>query len=206
MENHVPRRYSRNYRKAVKYMLVSMVLGALLIVTGVGWIVTAYKLSSMNDLFLGREVAVRGEDASADNLRNKVAALEQQVSKLREEKASLVQNRIPDLNPLAFDAIVPIGERYLKNIRFTRTGTEQQKRFGYLAVLQNDGQRSINPDVTIILFDSLGIQVGMAQLAKDETSSDMGNDELNAGESRSYFSQVKLTRDRDPEYFHVEVK
>ena len=82
-------------------MLASMVLGALLIVTGVGWMVTAYKLSSMNELFHGREVAVRGEDASADNLRSKVAALEQQVSKLREEKASLVQNRIPDLNPSA---------------------------------------------------------------------------------------------------------
>lgn len=206
VENRVPRRYSRNYRKAVKYMLVSIVLGALLIVTGIGWMVTAYKLYSTNELLLGREVAMRGEDASAGNLRNTVTALEQQVAQLREANASLVQNRIPDLNPLSFDAIVPIGERYLKSISFTRTGTEQKKRFGYLAVLQNDRQRSVTPDVTIILFDALGVQVGMAKLAQDDTSLEAENPELNAGESRSYFGQIKLTRDRAPAYFHVEVE
>lgn len=187
-------------------MLVSIALGMLLTLAAIGWMVTAYKLSSTNELLLGRQVPIRAEDTGTDNLRSRVAALEQQVSTLQEEKASLVQNRIPDLNPLAFDTIVPIGQGYLKNIRFTRTGTENDKKFGYLAVLQNDGQRNITPDVTILLFDSLGVQVGMAQLAKGDISSDERNHELKAGESRSYFSQIKLTRERDPEYFHVEVK
>ncbi|MFN2329705.1 MAG: hypothetical protein ABR612_12385 [Chromatocurvus sp.] len=206
MENHPTRRYSRNHQKAIKFMLVSMVLGVLLIFTGIGWMVTAFKLSSTKEQFFSREVPIRNEESNADYLMSRVAALEQEVSILQEEKASLVRNRIPDLNPLTFDAILPIGQAYLKNIRFTQTGTEKNRKFEYLAVLQNNGQLKITPDVVILLFDSLGVQVGMAQLAEDDILSDATNDELEAGESRSYFSQIKLARERDPEYFHVEVK
>lgn len=206
MENQVRRRYSRNHQKAIKYMLVSMVLGALLIITGIGWMVTTYELSSTKEQFFSYQTPHREERSNAGNLTSRVAALEQQISTLQEEKASLVQSRIPDLNPLAFDSIVPIGRRYLKNISFTRTGTENEKVFEYRAVLQNDGQQNITPDVSILLFDSLGVQVGMTQLAKDDILSDAKYEGLLPGESRSYASQIKLTRERDPEYFHVEVK
>lgn len=187
-------------------MLVSLVLGALLIVTGIGWMVTAYKLSSTKEQFFSRQIADPGEDARADNLRTRVSALEQEVLTLQEEKASLVQNRIPDLEPMVFDATVPIGQGYVKNIRFTRTGTETDIKFEYLAVLQNDGERRITPDVVIYLFDSLGIQIGMARLANNDISLGTTSRDLKEGESRSYFSQIELLRERDPEYFHVEVK
>lgn len=187
-------------------MLVSVVLGALLMVTGIGWMVTAYQLSSTEEQFFSRRIADPGEDAGADTLRSRVSALEQEVLTLQAEKASLVQNRIPDLNPMVFDATVPIGQGYMKNIRFTRTGTETDKKFEYLAVLQNDGVRSIVPDVVIYLFDSLGVQIGMAKLANNGISLDMTSKDLQEGESRSYFGQIELIRERDPVYFHVEVK
>lgn len=187
-------------------MLVSLVLGALLIVTGIGWMVTAYKLSVTNEQFFSRHIPDPGEDAGADNLRARVSALEQEVLTLQEEKATLVQNRIPDLNPMVFDATVPIGHGYVKNIRFTQTGTETDKKFEYFAVLQNNGERRITPDVAIYLFDSLGIQIGMARLANNDMSPDATGKDLMGGESRSYFSQIELIRERDPEYFHVEVK
>lgn len=187
-------------------MLVSVVLGALLMVTGIGWMVTAYQLSSTEKQFFSRRIASPGEDAGADNLRSRVSALEQEVLTLQAEKASLVQNRIPDVNPMVFDATVPIGQGYVKNIRFTRTGTQTDSKFEYFVVLQNDGERRITPDVAIYLFDSLGIQVGMAKLANNNISSDTTSKDLQEGESRSYFSQIELIRERDPEYFYVEVK
>lgn len=187
-------------------MLISMVLGALLIITGFGWMVTAYKLSSTKEQFLNRQIPARGEEARADNLQSRVTALEQEVLILQEEKASLVQNRIPDLHPMAFDAIVPLDQDYVKNIRFTRTGTEKDKKFEYLAVLHNDGQRNITPEVILYLFDSLGVQIGMARLENNDIASGANGDGLAAGESRSYFSQITLIRERDPAYFHVEVQ
>ncbi|TCO76064.1 hypothetical protein [Chromatocurvus halotolerans] len=206
MENQSRRRYSRNHQRAMKYMLVSLVLGFLLIVTAIGWMVTAFKLSSTREEFFSRQIPDRREVASAEHLRSRVAALEQEVLTLREEKASLVKNRIPDLNPMTFDATMPIGQGYLKNIRFTQTGTETDKKFEYLAVLKNDGERRITPDVVIYLFDALGIQLGMARLASTDITLERTDDGLSAGESRSYFSQIELIRERDPAYFHVEVK
>lgn len=123
MESHTRRRYSRNHQRAMKYMLVSLVLGFLLIVTAIGWMVTAYKLSSTREEFFSSQIPDRREVASAENLRSRVAALEQEVLALQEEKASLVKNRIPDLNAMTFDATMPIDQGYLKNIRFTQTGT-----------------------------------------------------------------------------------
>lgn len=206
MDNHTRRRYSRNHQRAMKYMLVCLVLGFLLMVTAIGWMVTAYKLSSTREEFLSRQIPDRREVASVDNLRSRIAALEQEVLTLQEEKASLVQNRIPDLNPMSFDATMPVGQAYLKNIRFTQTGTETDKKFEYLAVLQNDGERRVTPDVVIYLFDSLGIQLGMARLASTDITLERTDDDLSAGESRSYFSQIELIRERDPAYFHIEVK
>lgn len=187
-------------------MLVSLVLGVLLVVASIGWIVTAYKLSSAEQQFLSRQTPDRGLGASADNLRVRVAALEKEVLSLQEEKASLVQNRIPDLNPMAFDATVPIGQGYVKNIRVTQTVTETEKKFEYLAVLQDDGERKIAPDVVIYLFDSNGVQLGMARLVNNDIPLDRADDDLSAGETRPYFSQIELIRDRDPAYFFVEVK
>lgn len=206
MESHTRRRYSRNHQRAMKYMLVSLVLGFLLIVTAIGWMVTAYKLSSTREEFFSSQIPDRREVASAENLRSRVAALEQEVLALQEEKASLVKNRIPDLNAMTFDATMPIDQGYLKNIRFTQTGTETDKKFEYLAVLQNDGERRITPDVVIYLFDSLGIQLGMARLASSDITLERADEGLSAGESRSYFSQIDLIRERDPAYFHIEVK
>lgn len=206
MENQTHRRYSRNHQRAIKFMLISLVLGVLLVVAIIGWMVTAYKLSSAEEQFLSRQIPDRGQGASADNLRVRVVALEKEVLSLQEEKASLVQNRIPDLNPMAFDATVPIGQGYVKNIRFTQTGTETDKKFDYLAVLQNDGERKITPDVVIYLFDSNGVQLGMARLVNNDIPLDRAEDDLSAGETRSYFSQIELIRDRDPAYFFVEVK
>jgi len=206
VENHTPRRYSRNHQRAMKYLLVSLVLGFLLMVTAAGWMVTAYKLSSTREEFLSRQIPDRREVASVGNLRSRIAALEQDVLTLQEEKASLVKNRIPDLSAMTFDATMPIGEGYLKNIRFTQTGTETDKKFEYFAILQNDGERRITPDVVIYLFDSLGIQLGMARLASTDITLEKPDDALSAGESRSYFSQIELIRERDPAYFHIEVK
>ncbi|MEQ9395725.1 hypothetical protein [Haliea sp.] len=187
-------------------MLVSLVLGAMLMVTGIGWMVTAYKLSATKQQFFSRHIPDPVVGAPADDLRSRVSALEQEVLTLQEEKASLVQNRIPDLNPLVFDTTVPVGQGYVKNIRFTQTGTETDKKFEYFVILQNDGERRITPDVVIYLFDSLGIQIGMARLADNDISPDTTGRGLKEGESRSYFSQIQLIRDRDPAYFHIEVK
>ena len=124
----------------------------------------------------------------------------------RNESAVLVQNRIPLLDSLEFDVIFPLEVDYLKNISFTRIGTKAEKKYVYRAVLENHQRNGIIPDVSILLFDALGIQVGMTTLTKENSASETHYIDLKPGESRAYSSQIYLTRNAEPKYFLVEVK
>ena len=120
--------------------------------------------------------------------------------------AELVQGRIPNLMPLEFDVTVPSDQAYLKNISFTLTGTASDKQYEYRAVLHNDRLADIQPDVSILLFDALGIQVGKAKLSKNHTTSNAQQDDLKPGETRAYSSRISLDREAEPSYFLIEVK
>lgn len=135
-----------------------------------------------------------------------MTSLEKEVQYLQETLDSLVTDRIPNLHPLEFDLTLPSKQKYLKNISFTLTGTEKNKKYEYRAILRNDKRNDVPLDVNILLFDAVGIQVGMAALIPELTAAETGKRVLKPGETRAFSNEIKLTRDAEPRYFLVEVK
>jgi len=197
---------SKNQKKAAKYLIVSWVLGALLFVTIIGWILTGSKLSSTNTRFLEYQISVRQNLSDSQQLTSKAGTLEGEVKTLQEELAALVQGRIPNLTPLEFDVTVPSDQTYFRNISFTLTGTRSDRKYEYRVVLHNDSSALIRPDVTIFLFDALGVQVGMTKLSKEDATSELEHNSLKPGETRSYSSRITLDREAKPDYFLINVK
>ena len=200
------RKLSRNQKKALRYLIVSWVLGSLLFVTITGWILTGSKLSSVKSKFLEFQISTRQKLADSKQMTSRAGTLEGEVKTLQEELATLIQGRIPNLMPLEFDVTVPSDQAYLKNISFTLTGTASDRQYEYRAVLHNDRLADIQPDVSILLFDAMGIQVGMAKLSNDHATSQVEHNDLKPGETRAYSSGISLDREAEPNYFLIEVK
>lgn len=199
-------KYSRNKKKAFEYLIVSWVLGVLLLVMTIGWIVTGYKLSATKTQLLNIQISTREKLSDTKELSLKVTSLEKEVQYLQETLDSLVTDRIPNLHPLEFDLTLPSKQKYLKNISFTLTGTEKNKKYEYRAILRNDKRNDVPLDVNILLFDAVGIQVGMAALIPELTAAETGKRVLKPGETRAFSNEIELTRDAEPRYFLVEVK
>lgn len=101
---------------------------------------------------------------------------------------------------------IPINQRYFRNISFTLTGTSHERNYEYHAVMHNEGSESIKPDVTLLLFDELGVQVGKTHLSGRDATSETDSPSLSPGETRSYSSRVKLEHPAKPEYFLVDIR
>ena len=199
-------RHSRSGNKTLKLIILAWVLGALLLVTIIGWILTATKLSSNRSEYLGYQASVREELSGSKRLVEEIAGLERKVTDLEGEMATLVQGRIPGLNPLEFDLTVSLEQDYFKNISFTLTGTQADKKYEYRAVLHNGSPSVVRPNVTIFLFDARGVQVGKTQLSNDHATSEVEHTGLKPGETRAYSSRISLDRASDPAYFLIDVK
>lgn len=129
-----------------------------------------------------------------EEMRNRMAELEVEIG-------DLVQSRIPSLKELAFDQVIEIDHRYVKNIVFTVTGKNGRKRFEYKTVLENTGIDAIEPKAKVIFFNRMGIQIGQAVIDNDEPGSDKGL--LDPGEGRSYYNFVQFAESLLPRYFRV---
>tara|TARA_R110002110_G_scaffold205066_7_gene417295 strand:- start:453770 stop:454474 length:705 start_codon:yes stop_codon:yes gene_type:complete len=199
-------KYSRNQKKAFKYLMTALTLGILLVISLIGWMMTGYKLSTVKSQYLSYQISTRQTINESQLLAEQVTELDNTVSTLRSDVAALVEQRIPNLTPLDFDVTVRTEQDYLKNISFTQTGTRTQKRYEYRAVLRNDNENDVRPSINILLFDGLGIQVGKATLSREHATSDADKVSLKPGEVRAYSSRVDLDRDATPEYFLVEVR
>ncbi|MGX2042179.1 hypothetical protein ACWJKU_18930 [Methylocaldum sp. MU1018] len=131
-------------------------------------------------------------------------ALKPEVEKLRADIAALTVERLPNLAKLEFDQVIPLDLGYVKNIVFTVAGKDSDKRYEYKIVMHNPGLSLIHPEVDILFFDRVGIQVGLSRIGfhPDGTPN---LDMLERGEVRSFSSKVELTDDADPEYFRIKI-
>jgi hypothetical protein len=86
----------------------------------------------------------RNESVLVDARRTERALheAEAELEGLRSQIASLVKNRIPKLKHLRYDAVIDIGDKYIKNIVFTEIRQGTEKRYEYKMVMQNG---SISP-------------------------------------------------------------
>lgn len=126
------------------------------------------------------------------------------VQKLREEVAALAQMRLPDLHPLEFDKVITLDKHYVKNIVFSMAGKGDDKHYEFKVVTHNSTLNLIHPQIDILFFDRVGIQVGVAHIGvqKDGTPT---LDMLDRGETRSYSAAIELNDDARPEYFRLRI-
>jgi hypothetical protein len=130
--------------------------------------------------------------------------LRPQIQKLREDIAAMTQSRLPDLQPLEFDKVIPIEKDYVRNVVFSVAGKGDQKQYEYKLVMHNGTLNLLHPRVDILFFDRTGIQVGLSRIGvqKDGTPT---LEMIDRGEIRSFFSHVDLTDNAQPEYFRLRI-
>lgn len=137
-------------------------------------------------------------------LAEEVSAQREQIAKLREEMALLVQGRTPRLHPIVLDQVVPVNQAYVRHVLFTVTRKGSQENYEYTLVMENDSLRQIDPDVKVMFFDRNGIQVGISEIGW-EPRGKQSVEPLARGEIRNHSASVNLFDESPPEYFLIRV-
>ncbi len=117
------------------------------------------------------------------------------------ERDLLVKGRIPELLPVEYDVAIDINEENIRNIIFTLARNGSNKIYEYRIVLSNETLAIIHPKVEILVFNDVGMQIGMAQISTSDATSGSGRPSLDPGEVRSYTGVIQLTRSEEPRYF-----
>jgi hypothetical protein len=124
---------------------------------------------------------------------------------VRAERDALVQGRLPGLLPLTYDETITTDNKYIRNIIFTMVKNGQKETYEYRLVMQNDTLSVIHPIVEILLFNDIGIQIGLAQVEHTDASTMTGRAALDPGEVRSFTAAIDLVREEQPHYFLLAV-
>lgn len=133
-----------------------------------------------------------------------LAQIRPKLDQMRSQIDELVMGRLPSLHKLEFDKVIPINEKYVRNIIFTLIGKEEDLNYEYKITLKNDGLTAIHPIVKILFFDHLGIQVGSSVIGLDSNGLPT-LDVLDRGEARSYTAQVNLSTGNRAQYFLIQM-
>lgn len=142
--------------------------------------------------------------ASESKQAGELAVLKPQVETLREEIAAITQSRLPGLQRLEFDKVIPVEKDYVKNVVFSVAGKGDQKHYEYKLVMHNPTLNLIHPQVDILFFDRVGIQVGLARIGVQNDGTPT-LEMMDRGEIRSFSSRMELTDDVQPEYFRLRI-
>jgi hypothetical protein len=124
---------------------------------------------------------------------------------VRNERDALVQGRIPGLLPLTYDETITTDNEYIRNIIFTLVKNGKKETYEYRLVMHNETLSVIHPMVEILLFNDVGIQIGLAQVEQANASTGTGRSALDPGEVRSYTATINLVRNEEPRYFLLAV-
>ena len=132
-------------------------------------------------------------------------SISSELDEVKAERDALVQGRIPGLLPLKYDEMITPDQQYIRNIIFTMVRNGQQDTYEYRLVVHNDTLSVIYPMVEILLFNDIGIQIGLARVQHKDASTATGRASLDPGEVRSYTATIDLIRDEEPHYFLLVV-
>jgi hypothetical protein len=111
------------------------------------------------------------------------------------ELEASVQGRFPQLRRPELDKVLPVNDGYVRNIVFTMLKKSNEVTYEYKIVLDNNSETTGIPDVKVLVFDRLGVQLGGDELPRQEP--------LSRHETRSYSSVVDLVVPGEPYYFFV---
>ena len=182
--------------KRVQRLQMAMVIaicGCVLVVLGAGLYierVRGEKETTYRDaLLLERELSVA------------TAALES----VTRERDELVNDRIPGLQPLIYDDTIQVGDHYVRNVIFTLTAKDDSPSYEYRVVFSNDSLSTVIPDLQIVLFNELGIQLGSARVPVDSLAIGELSFTLEPGEVRTHSGAIELFSHQPPQYFVLQV-
>jgi hypothetical protein len=128
--------------------------------------------------------------------------LASELETVKNERDVLVQERIPGLTPLTYDETINIDNEYVRNILFTLAKSGKKNIYEYRLVLHNNTLSIARLKAEIMLFNNVGIQIGMAQIEQTDATNDTDiRAALDPGEVRSYTAAIDLIRAEEPSYF-----
>ncbi len=157
-------------------------------------------------LYINR-VSAEQQQALLDFRKQEIAlqAANGELEKIRNELDTLVRDRIPGLLPLKYDEAITIDNDYVRNIIFTLVKNGKKSTYEYRLVMQNNTLSVIRPVVEILLFNEIGIQIGVTQVEQMDATGGAERSALDPGEVRSYTASINLIRNEEPRYFLLAI-
>ncbi len=161
-------------------------------------------------LLLGTQVYTL--DRQNQTLRSSLAQAEEELlrvapelQKLRVDLDELIRGKLPRLRKLEYDRVLPLDDQYLKNITFTEIMNRDSRGYEYKLVVQNNTNAPLWPEVQLLIFNEIGIQVGSAEIGTGQPNA-LKAGSLGVGEVRSYTALMKLADgDATPTYFMIRI-
>jgi hypothetical protein len=191
---------SRSKTKKIRQLqlLITLLIFGLIFVS-VGWILAGAELEN--------EVARRVElDAEVRKTAQTLKETQTRLEQRERDLSDLAENRIPGLEPIVYNEILDIEDKYVNNVTFSESGVGETKEIEYHAMLVNNGTEMVLPDVKIFMFNEFGRQVGVAVLEKEHATSNASLAELLPGETRSYHANIETERDAVPKFYRIQVR
>ena len=192
------RRSRSSYRnetriRRYRYLLAGILILFLLIYLFT-WFYVARKSAETEQALL----ELRIQEKTLDTINSELETV-------RNERDTLVQGRIPGLVPLRYDETITTDNKYIRNIIFTMVKNGNKETYEYRLVMHNDTLSVVHPMVEILLFNDIGIQIGLAQAKNTDAYTGTARSALGPGEVRSYTAAINLIRDEAPHYFLLVV-
>lgn len=198
-EHKSSRRSRASYRYTARVRRFKLLLAGIsilfLIILIFSWLYLGSESSEYHQAILD----LRKQEVLVKNLAGELEAV-------KKERDILVQERIPGLIPMTYDEAINIDNEYVRNIIFTLAKTGKNDIYEYRLVLHNNTLSIARPKARIILFNDIGIQIGMAQIEQTDASTETDTrTSLDPGEVRSYTAAIDLIRDDEPSYFLLDI-
>jgi hypothetical protein len=145
---------------------------------------------------------LRANLAQAENGLRKVMP---ELEELRVDLEKLIRGKLPLLRELEYDQVLPLDEAYLKNVTFTEIISRDNRTHEYKLVVQNNTVTPLWPEIQLLVFNELGIQIGNSEIGTRRPNA-LKAGSLDVGEVRSYSASIQLTdKDAKPSYFMIRI-
>jgi len=174
------------------------------------WIIGLALVAFFTVLFLGTQFyslnrenqELRARLAHAEDELTKVTP---ELEKLRIDLEQLVRGRLPRLRELKYDQVLPLDQGYLKNVTFTEITNRNNRIHEYKLVVQNNTSATLWPEIQLLVFNEIGIQVGGSEIGTHHPNA-LKASSLDIGEARSYSAAIQLIdKEAAPAYFMIRI-
>lgn len=182
-------RRSRSSRSGTLVVILGGLLGLAVFLLAVVSITLGGRVSALSNANRTLTEELFRHEQEIKQLRPRLEASER-------ELRMLMEGRLPNLHSLIPDQVIPVQERYIKNIVFTVVNQGEDESYEYKLVMENPGHQRIQPRFRLMIFDRMGVQVGVDEVDLSET--------LGAEESRSHASTLDVFMNSQPRYFAID--